>query len=70
MKRKLLSLLLIGVMVLGLTGCEEKKLSYADANATLELENEKIQITSEEIKYMMIIFKTLKKIILGRKLLL
>lgn len=50
MKRKLLSLLLIGVMVLGLTGCEEKKLSYADANATLELENEKIQITSEEIK--------------------
>ena len=51
MKKKILSILLIVVLVIGLTGCgKEKKTSYADAKAMLELESEEKQITSAEIK--------------------
>ena len=51
MKKKILSILLIVVLVIGLTGCgKEEKTSYADAKAMLELESEEKQITSAEIK--------------------
>lgn len=51
MKKKILFGLLFGIILIGLTGCgKEKSLSYADALATLELENDVIQVTSEDIK--------------------
>lgn len=51
MKKKILFVLLLGIMLIGLTGCGEKKsLSFADDLATLELEDGVIQITSEDIK--------------------